>query len=56
MVNWFGTFKETKLGEHRFSTEPENGAFIASAIDLGFRFKQDGDSPNALFDLSVIKK
>jgi hypothetical protein len=34
----------------------ENGAFIAAAIDLGYRFKQDGDSPNALFTLSVIKK
>jgi hypothetical protein len=23
MVNWFGTFKETKLGEYKFSTEPK---------------------------------
>ena len=32
----------------------ENGAFIAAAIDLGYHYKQDGESPNALFNLSII--
>ena len=33
-----------------------NGAFIAAAIDSGYQYRQDGDSPNALFNVSVIKQ
>lgn len=33
-----------------------NGAFTAAALAFGFRHKIDGDSPNSLFDLDLLKR
>jgi hypothetical protein len=52
----------TRISSYRLKHEVEewskehidNGAFIAAAVDSGYHYKQDGDSPNALFNLSII--